>query len=275
MFNTLKLVSIALCLVAQVALATEPPVPNTLSAEVTEPSPYAPSIIAGLKSFNDSGRAVEYDKANGRTFKGKQEIYAGIKTKSGWGTFVQMVQTAQDTKQTDAKWVLGDPSLTIVHPAVYDSPNLRVWGQFRQYFPASDFAQKYNQYQSAYYSFLVYHINESDAVFNQLTPRYFFQSKYDAFNTKLYFEDRTVFTHKINPWLRVGAGHWTQLEQHEATPTGLVSEVFPMADIIVNKNLYFGPRLMLPVVSKNSVYDGPKAVALDNAMLEIYLEATL
>jgi len=252
---------------------------NTLTTTVTQPDPYAPRLVMGWKSYNDSARPTNLQgvpDAKAKNYKGKQEMYLGAKLNNGWGAFGQIVQTRSQYKDATAnKWETGDASLTLTHPVLYDAISWRVFGQFRQYFPTSDFSNHNGTYQSAYYLMLAARLNETQDAFNVLTPRYFYQTSYAATDTRFYVEDRTTISQKMNKWSRIGFGQWTQVEAHAGSPTGTAVEVYPYADFIMNKNLSFGPRMSFPVNVQGSVYDGPKKVAMDNAYFEMFLEATL
>ena len=273
MQKSLKVLLVLICTVGSIAWAQNT---GVMTTKIEEKSPWEPSMLMGLKSFNDSGRITDMNNPNGRTLKAKQEVYLGAKAANGWGGYAQMVQTANgNNNPSNDKWSVGDPSITLLHPTIYDGVSWRVWGQYRQYFPLSDRSKSLNQYQSAYYLYFTARLNETDNVFNQFTPRYFTQSTYAPTDTKLYFEDRTALSHKVSSWFRFGFGQWSQYETHAATAAGTSVEVFPYADFIVSKNIYFGPRLQMPVYMQNSVYDGPRAVATDNMLAEIYFEAAL
>jgi hypothetical protein len=248
--------------------------PETLSTNL--PSVFSePHLMLGLKSYNDSGRPSDFDNPSGLRVKSKNEYYAGVKSQTGFGIYGQAVEYVKQYGSADLnRFNPGDPSVTLVHP-VYEDSRLKITGALREYFPVSDHSQSVGQYQQAYYNNINYKLPNRFDLFNQITPRNFVQAKYADSDAKFYVEAWTIVTRPVKEWLRLGAGQHFQYEAHSATPTGNTLEVFPMADFIINRNIFVGPRLYLPVSVQNSVYDAPKKVSLSEAQAELYFQATL
>jgi hypothetical protein len=260
---------------AQSSSSTAPSVGTSTAPAGKYSNSWTAEPTAGVKSYNDTARIGSMDDPQGRFFKSKQEMYVGAKLQ-GWSATAMAVQTGHGyNDSTKNRWTAGDPSLTIAHPDIYNGGGVHVFGQYRQYFPVSDFSHDHGTYHMAYYSFATAKIGSENDLFNQLTPRYFLQSRYDDKNSLFYLEDRTTISRKLSSWSRVGIGQWSQYETHAKDPAGFCTEIYPYADFIVNSHIYFGPRVSFPILARNSVYEGPSMVALSNAMAEFYFQAVL
>jgi hypothetical protein len=169
----------------------------------------------------------------------------------------------------------GDPSVTLIHPVLYKDRDMTISGQFRRYFPVSDWASNRNQQQYAYYMFTTYAFGHGVNAFNQLTPRFFQQSYYKPSDTHFMTEDYTTLTKQVASWFKYGLGQHTQIEWHDQTSMGQTVEVYPLADLVFSKNISVEPRYYLPVYSMNRVYDAPKSVSLGDSRAEIYMQITI
>jgi hypothetical protein len=233
------------------------------------------TLKAGLKSQNTSARVVDTQK---RTYRAKHEMYVGLNHKSGFGLQAMAVENAVQFKDADSKkdaMGAGDPSLTIIHPALYDKDGGRVWGQLRKYFPVTSRSNNRNQQQYAYYLYASQNLPQGWSTFNQLTPRYFQQSYYKAEDSKYLAEDYTTLAKKMSDAFKYGLGQHTQVEWHHAKPMGTVAEIYPFATFTLSQNAFIEPRLYLPVYSVGTVYDGPQAVDLKNAQAEIFVQISI
>ncbi|PIS09813.1 MAG: hypothetical protein COT73_12730 [Bdellovibrio sp. CG10_big_fil_rev_8_21_14_0_10_47_8] len=242
------------------------------------------SVVFGYKSYNDTGRFgytnkdLSKDAFDGRTYKGKHEAKLGYKHESGWGAYGQITQYRYDYNESSAaanRWSASDPSLTLTHPAWYKSSDLMLLGSARYYVPNTDRSKALGVKQISYYFDLVYKMGSGQEIFNDLNPRAFVQDRYGDSDTRYKLEDVTVYTKTIGQWGRWGVGQWTQYEQHAATAPGLTMDVFPQFDYLITPKIFLGPRLYLPVLVQNSVYDGSKAATFENAYLELFLQASL
>lgn len=249
---------------------------TTLSTQAPVPALGNYKILAGIKSTNDTGRGHEMADPNGRRFKTKTEYFLGGQHVSGWGLSAMAVTSGQTFGRSENNRIgAGDPSLTVLHPVLYDDGSLKISGQFRRYFPVSDRSVNRNQRQSAYYNYINYKMANGWSVFNQLIPRYFDQSFFLAGDTDYYLEDLTVVTKVVNSWFKFGVSQWSQVEWHRETAAGTSIELIPFATFVVNSNFYIEPRIKLPVQKVNAVYDSARAVSLDNAQAEVYAQLTL
>lgn len=267
------LVISALVLFAQVSLAADAPAINSSSTTNSESGFMGDlSVVAGLKSYNDTGRGSD---GNGRTLKSKNEYYLGAKAKNGWGAYAMAVEQATSySKASKNVFSPQDPSLSILHP-IYTSDTLRMSGQFKQYFPVSDWSVTNKVYEQTYYMYLSANLSAGLDLFNVLIPRYFSQPKYAPGDTTFYTEDYTGISHNLAQWVRIGLGQHSQVEFHPITPTGTTVEVYPFADFMLSKSIYAGPRLYMPVFVQNTVFDAPKGVSTQNVQAELYVQATM
>lgn len=265
---------------AESAAATTETSTSTLEKKSSS-GPSRSQIILGIKSTNDTGRfAVLNDNAKspskGLTLNGKQEIFAGYKMRNNWGAFVQMTQYRREFNEpTLNKWVVADPSLSLIHPDLYQSDSLTIKGLFRAYAPYTDRSKSQNIRQYAYYSTQILKIANGAEINNQLIPRLFAADQYQDLDKRLYLEDRTTYTQSINSWSRWGIGQWAQVEQHANAGTGYCLEIIPQLDFVINPTTFVGPRVALPVFSQNYVYDGPQGASLDEARAELYFQMSL
>jgi hypothetical protein len=256
---------------------------TTVSAEKTPKAVPAVSstLLLGFKSYNTSARVgymrdTETSPTKGRIYNGKQEAFLGYRFENQWGGFVQATQYKQqyNNSQLD-RWSVSDPSLTLIHPDLYDNGFLHVTGQLRGYLPYTDRSKTLDIRQYAYYSNQIFSLGNGQEVFNQVVPRYFAANSYAPGDTTWYLEDRVIFTKKINSWCKLGLGNWLQIEQHSATATGYSDEVIPQVDFLISRNFSFGPRISLPIFALNAVYDGPKNATFEEARGELFFQATL
>jgi hypothetical protein len=244
--------------------------------------------MAGLKSYNDAGRPQELSTPGKRQFRSKDEVFLGVRSKSGFGIFGQATeylnyytpQASAPASATSQKNIpqdgpkVGDPSLSLMHP-IYSDDRLNVSGMFREYFPASNRSVAQGIYQQAYYLNVLYKAHGGFDLFNQLIPRYFSAMTYKATDGVFFTEDYTTISRQFKSWLRAGFGQHYQIETHNDTPVGQALELYPYADLMLTKTVYVGPRLYFPVAVQNTVYDAPTAVSANNIQAELYFQATL
>jgi hypothetical protein len=244
----------------------------------------ANSLVLGYKSFNETGRfgytddAVSKDAFAGRVYKGKHEARLGYKHSSGWGGYAQMTQYRYDYKDSlnnNNKWSMSDPSITLNHPAFYADDTLKVFGSIRYYIPTTDRSKRLNTQQYSYYLDAVYSLGDGAELYNQFNPRYFSLNSYGLTDTRVRLEDFTTYTKKIGNWGRWGVGQWTQFEEHPNSPNGMTTDVFPLFDYMITSKIFLGPRVYLPVYSKDFVYDGSRSATLSNAYFQLYIQASL
>ena len=237
---------------------------------------YPGSLILGLKSYSDTSRIDQSTDSKNYNLKSKNEVQLGYTFENDWSLYGQAVEYAKEYRNgAQNRWDYGDPSLTIAHAAFLKTPTTTITGSYRQYFPTTKRSEGLNLYQSAYYFSIVQQLNAKDEIFNQLIPRYFFQSGYQTDDTTFYAEDRTIFHHRFTKEFRASIGHWTQYELHSGTPNGVSVEIVPQCDYFLTPKVFFGPRISIPVVAKDAVYEGPRAVATDQIYGELYLQAAL
>ncbi|MGE0632885.1 MAG: hypothetical protein AB7O96_10775, partial [Pseudobdellovibrionaceae bacterium] len=189
-------------------------------------------LSAGLKSTTNSGRVVDLEDKEGRQYKSKLEYYVGMTHDSGWGLSALAVTsgtTYREEAKKETSYVAADPSLTLAHPTVYESADVKITGQLRSYFPVSISSKALDRRQYAYYMYTTYKMSGGWTLWNQLTPRYFFQNRYADTDTTSYVEDWTTLTKKVSPSFKYGFGQRAQMEWHKETVPGSVMEVFPLA----------------------------------------------
>lgn len=254
---------------------------------IVPPKPSSSNLVFGFKSATDSGRMADMDVKGGRTAKSKNEAYLGYRFNNGWGGFYNAVNsynsyyhqneqlTAKTRTRADA-WSVGDPSITLMHPDFYKNDTLIVFGQFRYYIPTTDRSvdKKINHF--AYYLRMNARFEGGHEIYNEIIPRYFGSTNYSATDTTNYIEDMTIYNYKIDGtgW-KIGAKSWAQYEEHKATGTGYCLEAGPQASYSFNSNLSISPSISFPLLKSNVVFDGPKAVATDQAYVSLFLQARL
>ena len=263
------------------------PADNSLTTTVApeaKKSSVLDNVILGYKSYNDTGRFgfkdqdVSKDSYTGRTYKGKHEAKLGYKHSSGWGFYGQLTQYRTDYSSNPSnnnKWSVSDPSLTLTHPDLYNDGVLKVFGQVRYYMQHTDRSKQLGVQQWAYYFDVVYKLTSDQEIFNEFNPRMFAQRTYGASDTRVKLEDITTYTRKIAPWGRWGVGQWTQYEQHADAPNGLTVDAYPFFDYMFTSKIFAGPRLYLPVMVQNSVYDGSRQASWENAYFQLFWSASL
>lgn len=253
----------------------------TTSTPAQVKSKSSSNILLGFKSLNQFARFgfLNNDSSSstkGQTFSGKQEIYGGYKFENGWGGFVQFTQYRRQYNDSAMnKWVRSDTSFSLIHPTLIDAKDVKVSGLVRSYLTETDRSVAQNIRQFAYYSTQIFTLDQGREISNFTIPRWFVASFYKDADTRFYFENYTVFTQKINSSSRWGIGNWLQIEQHAATATGYADEIVPQYDYLVSSNFFFGPRLYLPILSVNAVYDGPQNATLDQARAELFMKVSL
>lgn len=257
------------------------------STVIVPPKPSTSNIVLGVKSAIDSGRAGEMDVVGGRLVKSKNEAYAGYRMDNGWGAFYNGVQYHyayyHENTQINAKtktaadgFRLSDPSVTMLHPDWYKNDNLIVFGQLRYYIPTTDRSMDKKINQFAYYLRLNAKFEGGHEIYNEVIPRYFGSTNYSAADTTNYVEDTTIYNYKIDGtgW-KIGAKSWAQYEEHKSTGTGYCLEAGPQASYSFNSHFSISPSVSFPLLKSNAVYDGPKAVATDQAYVSLFLQARL
>ncbi len=257
---------------------------STTVAPEAKKSSILDSIVLGYKSYNDSGRFgfqnqdVSKDSFAGRSYKGKHEVKLGYKHSSGWGAYGQITQNRSNYRtnpNNNSKWSSSDPSLTLTHPSFYDDGTLKLFGSARYYVPNADRSKDYGVRQLAYYFDMTYKLAADREIFNEVNPRVFKQDRYNAADTRMKIEDITTITQKLGAWGRYGVGQWTQYEQHAESPNGLTVDVYPFFDYTFSNKIFVGPRLYLPVLVEQTVYDGSRAATWENAYFQMFISASL
>lgn len=261
------------------SLAAPAPAPATSTSttqDASQPSSLRKSIVLGWRSYNDMGRLGDLDSKTQRTSKEKQEFHFGYKHKSGWGAQGLAVQSYYSyNDSTKNRWGASDPSLTISHPAFISNDDFALFGSIRAYFPYTQDSIRNDRRHYAYYLMSSWNLSGGADVFNIAIPRWFAANKYKKDDTRFYIEDRTIYTLPINKEWRWSMGHWTQYEQHEDLAPSLCIEAVPQLDYMFSRSVFLGPRASFPIYRRNQVYDGPKAVALDQAYFELFMQAFL
>lgn len=270
------------------APAVVAPTENQVTTTVQAPPKAAPSnIILGYKAATDSGRMSDMDVIGGRTAKSKNEAFAGYRFDNGWGGFFNAVnsynsyyhQNEQITKKTRTKadaWSVGDSSVTLLHPDFYKSSDLNMYGQFRYYIRTTDRTIDKEIDHFAYYFRLNAKFEGGHDIYNEVIPRYFSSTNYSDSDTTNYVEDTMIYSYKIDGtgW-KIGAKSWAQVEEHKKTGTGYCLEAGPQATYNFNSHFMISPSISLPLLQSNKVFDGPRAVAMDQAYLSLFLQARL
>jgi hypothetical protein len=270
-----------------VSAAESAPPASVSTTVIAPPKASTTNLIFGFKSANDSGRMADMDVKGERTAKSKNEAYLGYRFNTGWGGFYNVVNsynsyyhqneqlTAKKRTRADA-WSVGDPSITLLHPDFYKNNTLIIFGQFRYYIPTTDRSvdKKINHF--AYYLRMNAKFEGGHEIYNEIIPRYFGSTNYSATDTTNYVEDMTIYNYKIDGtgW-KIGAKSWAQYEEHKATGTGYCLEAGPQASYSFNSNLSVTPSISFPLLKNNVVFDGPKAVATDQAYVSLFLQARL
>jgi hypothetical protein len=257
---------------------------SMLLPSVTAPKvgPFTIKAKAALQNTAPRGSDSDIQGRSGRYVKIKNEYSATAMHDSGWGLQAMGVQAGtyfrdssiNSNTKSDAVGP-GDSSLTLIHPAVYQTDDLKVWGQFRRYFARTERTRSLGQEQYAYYLFSNYKMAHGLALFNQLTPRYFSNNHYAPTDSKLYAEDYLVLTQDQSNWFKYGVGAHSQIEGHEKTATGGVIELYPLVDFVLNQNIFIEPRVYLPIYKHKEVYDSPTAVSLNNAQAELFMQISM
>jgi hypothetical protein len=271
-------------------VATQAQVNSTTGSVTEQPSWYSnPKVLAGLKSYNTSGRIGDLEKDNAMQLKSKNEVFLGAKAQSGWGAFGQIVNVTKHyrsetpaTKKSSFvpqdKNYPDDASATITHP-VMDNGTLKITGQLRQYFPVSDFSVTNHMWQTAYYNYIGLKLKGGFDLFNQITPRFFRRDLYKNDNGSEYsnwqFETYTTVSKKLADWVRVGAGQHSYVETHPNAVAGSYMELYPYADFMLTSGVFAGPRVYFPVAKQNTVYDTPGQASLQNVNAEFFFQAAL
>lgn len=250
---------------------------STLIDSIPAPTFGPLKLTAGYKSQNTAGRTAEMADSNGRHYKMKNEFYAGLIHTSGWGASVMGVQSGEAYgAEARNRYSAGDPSLTIVHPAIYQNDDVKVFGQLRKYFAETARSLDRSQNQYAYYLFTTYSMGKGVNLFNQLTPRYFVQSYYKDTDANYYVEDYTTIAKTQNSWFKYGVGQHSQVEWHYKTTDGAVTEVYPFVDFVFSKNIYLEPRFYMPVYrTTGAVYDSPNSVSIDQSQAELFVQVSI
>ncbi|RYZ86002.1 MAG: hypothetical protein EOP06_15335 [Proteobacteria bacterium] len=243
--------------------------------------PWIPGLLLGLKSYNASAR-FEYrnDDATGpnkgQIYNGKQEAFLGYKAGNSWGAYGQFTQyRLQYNDSALNKWSLSDPSLSILHPDLFNNGIVKISGLARAYVPITDRSKRLGIRQFAYYSNLNYDVGNGHEISHQSVPRFFAADTYGDADTRFVLEDRLTYSYKIGKWGRAGVSNWFQFEQHAATKPGYTSEVIPQFDYMISPSMFIGPRVYLPIFAQNKVYDGPSNATFEQSKVELYLQATL
>ena len=249
---------------------------------LAKPVPYVEAPVfgpftlhAGIKSTNTGERLGDAQLPNGRTYELQNEDYVSIVHKSGWGLSAMYVTDGDSYNKTGTNYGPGDASLTLLHPAWYTGRDLTLTGQFRMYYPSSNWSASHEIHEFAYYVFANYNMAKGLNFWNQLTPRYFAQPTYGASDTTYFAEDYSALTQRVNSWLRYGIGQHSQQEWHYRTAAGTSIEAYPLLDFFITANVFIEPRLKIPLVEENSVYDAPRNASLQQMYGEVYVQIAI
>jgi hypothetical protein len=236
-------------------------------------------VLLGMRSYNDTTQVRLMQNPTNQSLLGTQEFYAGWKFESGWSLSAMVVQTYSvnnsQAAQPGLQWEVSDPSITIGHPELYHEGGLKIIGQFREYFAMSPYFLNHHISEFAYYSLLEYKFAGGSKLFNALIPRYYYEPEYIAGDTTTYLEDATNWSRKLNRSFSMGVGQWTQVENHSTNTTGYCSEVYPFVEYKWSDKVTISPRVLFPILTSGSVYQGPTAVSLDNVRANIFFQAAL
>ncbi len=233
-------------------------------------------IHGGIKSFNEFGRARELENPSGRRLYSKNEYFATVQTKSGWGLFAQGVESQNSNGSRGRSTTAPeDPSIGILHP-IYENDKVKMWGLMKEYLQVGDYSVHQHLWEQSYYWYTVAKLKNKINFFNVLIPRYFSQPQYAPDDTTFFIEDYLTVSKPLNKWLRYGIGQHTQMEEHPVTLTGVTSDIYPFLNIQVAPKsfpmVFIEPRIHFPIYVNGSVYDAPRLVSLNEAQAEIYIQ---
>jgi hypothetical protein len=232
--------------------------------------------LLGFKSVNITARGHQLDDAKGFRGGSTNEFYAGAKHSSGWGIFLQAVEAGSSYGDANKNTMSpSDPSITLIHPTIFDNGWLKQTGSLRRYVPVSNRSVHYGIRQSAYYSVTEMKLSDKWTALNMATVRYFSDASRKDNHTDYFFENRIVASYKFASWYRAGLGNWSQMEHHFGTATGYSSEIFPFADFFLTSHSFISPRVYFPIYSSNVVYDAPTNVSVSNIRAEVFLNLSI
>jgi hypothetical protein len=203
------------------------------------------------------GRKTELETPGGRNYMMKNEIFVGADHASGWGAKLaaNYIATSNDDAAKDVR-EMGDPSLILSHPSLFKSIDINVFGSARYYLPVALESRQKSLHHLAYTLAADVQLVEGFALHNDLTGRYYIQSKYadsDAFSL---LQDETQVG-KTFDGFRVGLGQRTQIESHQVTTPGTSVELYPFADLLAISNTIIEARLFVPVIATGVVNGAP------------------
>ena len=188
--RTFSLVILSLFIFSNLAHGQEAKAEISTSVGQQPKSPWSPSLTMGFKSYNGSGRFGELNDSakapsKGRLYSGKQEVSAGVKFNNGWGSYLQFSQTRSEfNDSTLNKWSASDPSISLVHPDLYNNGSVKVSGMFRAYIPYTDRSRTQNIRHYAYYSNLNYLLKDGADLYNGAVIRFFPADIYKGTDTR-------------------------------------------------------------------------------------------
>jgi hypothetical protein len=223
---------------------------NSLATRVSSIEPSDFKFNFAFENTTSLGRKYELETAGGRNFMMKNEFFIGTSHSSSWGAKVSAayVSTSNDDSKKDVR-EMGDPSVIIVHPSIYKSRDINIFGQVRYFVPIAETSRT--------------------------APRFYYQAAYadtDAFS--LLF-DSTEISRRFD-WFRAGLGQRTQIESHEVVAPGTSAELYPFADFLGLPNTILEAKVYVPILVNGLVNGapgapmGPTAAGFSNLQAEFF-----
>jgi hypothetical protein len=249
---------------------------NSLATRVSSIEPSDFKFNFAFENTTSLGRKYELETAGGRNFMMKNEFFIGTSHSSSWGAKVSAayVSTSNDDSKKDVR-EMGDPSVIIVHPSIYKSRDINIFGQVRYFVPIAETSRTASLQQFAYYLTADAQLVEQLTLTNTFAPRFYYQAAYadtDAFS--LLF-DSTEISRRFD-WFRAGLGQRTQIESHEVVAPGTSAELYPFADFLGLPNTILEAKVYVPILVNGLVNGapgapmGPTAAGFSNLQAEFF-----
>lgn len=235
------------------------------------------SIFGNFKysaSFDNSftvGQSRTVLDASGRDYVLRNELTLGATAENGWGVRASVAfNSMMNVDTTEDYREFGDPSLTVVHPTLYQDRDVKVAGSFRYYLPFSYESKLASTHHFAYSLTADIALPSQMSISNILTPRYFAQSEYAETDAYMMLFDSTEFTKQIGSGIGLGIGQQTRIEAHHMTATGTLVEAYPLVSFSGLSNVLLQAKAFFPVVSSNVVGSAPIAAGVTNLQAEFF-----
>lgn len=255
--------------------------PNTVAATVDDTPGVGPikfgdyRLVIANKNTMTLGRKEELETIGGKNYELFNEMYLGVKHKSGWGADVGMAWDSESNADPSLDtFSRPDMNASLYHP-IFSNDTFDMSGRLRVYLPTSESSIANEYRQVRYYNILGINLPHKFSLTHVIFPKFVSRKNPTPESQKSYLYECLELAHQTTKYMALSIGEQTQIDNHNNGTSGMSVDLYPFIDFTITKNILFEPKIYLPVYVSGVVSGGPTNVSLDQSQVEFYLKLSI